>query len=306
MKTSFYLKNWLFYFFIFPSFLSAQNNFFEHFSIVNLPYRASSYTLWKDTISSQYVVERIFEKANKKGIPTFQDFWREESKQMTIDALEAKYINVEKKQYAALNAGYGVILPYSSHFRTIIFHLSPLLMEGSYDYSYIVTFDFDNNMIDALQIAAKAGYVDVQTESESLIGRNGKITTQQTIKKYEKISIDNVPDLVENADFVYQIDNKSGKIQLISQNYSGFSGNFVNNNEKWQLLHSPTQLKILYEVTFNNTLQELEVIFYDREKGEIIAQNNQKQQYHLQFNPKKTHFTYSYQNKNIFLERVED
>ncbi len=308
MKISYFLKKMLLYFVLFPSFLSAQNNFFERFSIVTLPYRASSYTIWKDTISPKIAIQSIFEKADKKGLPTFYDFWREESKQMTIQALEAKNIDVHKQQYAALNLGFGVILPYSPHFKSVIFHLSPVLMEGSYHYSYLVNFDFNGNMIDALQIATRAGYVDIQTEAESFIDANGKITIQQNVRKYEKISVDNTPDLVENSDFVYQMDYHSGKINNISQKFTGFSGNFISKNEKWQLLHSPSQLRILYEITLQtkSNFQELEVIYYDREKGEITAQNNLQQKYYLKFNAEKTQLFYSYQNENKMLERTNE
>lgn len=313
MQDSYYGKKLLLYFFLFIFYFSysislfAQNDFFERFSIVTLPYRASSYTIWKDTISPKIAIQYLFEKADKKGLPTFHDFWREESKQMTIQALEAKNINIEKQQYAALNLGFGVILPYSPHFKTIIFHLSPVLMEGSYHYSYLVSFDFEGNMIDALQIATKAGYVDIQTESESLISENGKITLQQNIRKYEKISADNIPDLVENSNFVYQIDYISGKIKPISQKFTGFSGNYVSKNEKWHFLHSPSQLRILYEITLQtqSELQELEVIYYDREKGEITAQNNLQQKYFLKFNAEKTNFFYAHQNEKKIVERIE-
>jgi hypothetical protein len=289
--------------------ISGQNNFFDKFSIVTLPYRASSYTLWKDTIEVENVVKNIFEKASQKNIPTFQDFWQEESKEMTIKALQAKKIDIDNKDFAAMNVGYGVILPYSPHFKSVIVHFKPLFMEGSYDYTFLINYDFDGNMIDATQIAIKAGYVDIQTEAESLIEASGKIKTQQKIRKYEKLNVDDIPDLVEDAELCFQIDFYTGKISLVSQKYTGFSGSFVNQYEKWRFLHSPRELKIIYEITLKNetNVQELQVIRYDREKGEILAKSTETQQeFALKFDANKIFFSYNYQGVNKKLERLKE
>jgi hypothetical protein len=164
-------------------------------------------------------------------------------------------------------------------------------------------------MIDAIQIATKAGYVDIQTEGEGLVQKTGNITITQTTKKYEKISNDNVPDIEELTLLTYHLDEKTGTFHLKNQKYTGFSGSFAQENERWHLQQSPTKLEIAYQINITQKepqIYEAEVVHYNREKGEITAKlTHNQEKITLLFDENKTKFYYLQKGEKKEMKRIE-
>jgi hypothetical protein len=146
-------------------------------------------------------------------------------------------------------------------------------MEGDYAYTYLANYNKKGELIDAIQVAANADYVDMQTLKESKINAEGKIATiGKTIRRGGME--DGSRDFTEFAYLNYTL-NPVGKFEITKESYTGLSGNFSGKESKEMLKIDQfgEELHVFYQATAEAPLdQELEIIQHDTKKNTLIVQ----------------------------------
>lgn len=270
-----------------------EKEFVAYFKVASLPYSAQSKMDMQDTIPAKLVIKDIFEPAESANLHSFDDFWgNDEMKSITTKGLEDRYINVDKNAFAVLNFGYINRLQLNESFYSLIFQAVPTYMEGGYSFTYLANYTPSGELIDVLQIAGNAGFVDLISAWKGEISESGEIKIEnKTIKKGGME--DGSDDFSEFAYLVYQI-AKNGKFELVNEKYTGISGNFIHadTKEMFKIDQSNAEMRISYKTKIDAEMEEeLKIIKFDKEKNSIIAQTeDQQKKFTLTFNDTKTGF----------------
>ncbi len=253
-----------------------EKDFLPLFKPQTLPFKVSQNIKIQDTIKANEVMQHIILPAGKEKITAFQDFYGE-NEAMTRKGLEDRFLNQEKNIFMVLNAGFGQRIDLHPDFYTLTFQVIPTFMEGSYAYTYLANFDKKGNMIDAVQIAAQAGYTDRQQFTTTEINAEGQIKIENKSIKRGGFE-DGTKDFTEFAYTTYKI-NPKGKLGIEQELYTGLSGNFVGKEsaEIFRIEQHDTRLQVVYQAAPEATEQyQLEVVQFNPSTRTIIAKHPEK------------------------------
>jgi|GEM_PF-2791452 len=256
-----------------------EKDFIGKFATTELPIKTSTKFALGDTMSAQNVIQYILEPAHKAKITTFVDFWGEndELKEITRKGLEDRFLNLDKSIFMVLNAGYGQRLNLNPDFYTVTFQIIPTYMEGGYAYMFLVNYDRAGKMLDAVQISANAGYVDMQLYKMAEITSEGLIKIESKNIKRGGME-EGSADFTELAYTHHKI-LKNGKLSIEFERYTGFSGNFAGKEgtEIFKIEQYPTDLQVMYQPAADMMPEvRLEVVQFNKDTRTIIAKHPEK------------------------------
>lgn len=230
-----------------------EKNFVSNFQSGSLPYSTQNKIKINDTIASEKVIKYIFEPAERANSTLFRDYWGDdEINQITKKGLEDRFLNVDNNVFSVINFGYVNRIELNDQFYSLIVRCVPTFLEGAYAYDYLIHYSKEGEFIDALKIGVIAAYADMESYRKSQITSSGTIDIQEkTIRRDPAATEKN--EFIETSTKRISPDKK-GNFQLINENYSAFSGNFI--SEKSQ------QMFLIYE--HPNTV---EAYFQDLKSG---------------------------------------
>ena len=258
-----------------------EKDFLSKFKSFDLPTKTSTQISLGDTIPAKSVLQYILEPAHEAKLSAFLDFWgdNEELKETTRKGLEDRALNPEKSGFMVLNAGYGQRLNLHPNFYTLTFQIIPTFMEGGFAYTFLVNYDKAGKMMDAIQISANAGYVDMQLYKIAEITTDGLIKIEsKNIKRGGMQS--GTADFTELAYTHYKITD-TGRLATEFERYTGFSGNFEGKEgtEIFKIEQYPSHLQVVYQPAPDMLPQvELEIIQFNKDTRTIIAKHPEKEQ----------------------------
>jgi hypothetical protein len=250
--------------------------FATRFSVGKLPIKTKTEISLGDTIPAKDVLQYIIEPAEKAKIPALSDYYGEYA-EATRKGLEDRFLNQEKSVFMVLNFGFGQRLDLHPDFYTLTFQVIPTFMEGGYAYQYVANFDKAGNLLDAVQLGANAGYVDMQLFKVAEITKEGSIIVESKNIKRGGLE-DGASDFTEFAYLTYKLD-KTGKFNTEAERYTGFSGNFEGkeSSEIFKIEQYPSYLQISYQPASDGFQPvNLEVVKIDKITRTIIAKHPEK------------------------------
>ena len=253
-----------------------ERDFLAKFKQKELPLGITNEITIQDTIPATDVIQHILVTAGKEKMSALQDFYGE-NEAITRKGLEDRFLNQEKSIFMVLNFGYGQRFNINPDFYTLTFHVIPTQMEGSYAYSYLANFDKAGKMLDVVQIASNAGYVDMQQHKITEITAKGRIKIESKNIKRGGFD-DGSKDFTEFAYTTYSI-TEAGKLLVEEERYTGLSGNFVGkeSSEIFKIEQYAAHIQVVYQAAPDAFSQEeLEVVQFNKDTRTIIAKHREK------------------------------
>lgn len=253
-----------------------ENGFLTKFKQKELPLKITNDITIQDTIPAKDVMQYILATADKEKMTALQDFYGE-NEAITRKGLEDRFLNQDKNIFMVLNFGYGQRYEINPNFYTLTFHIIPTFMEGSNAYTYLANFDKTGKMLDAIQIASNAGYVDMQQHKITEITAKGRIKVESKNIKRGGFE-DGSKDFTEFAYAIYKL-TEAGKLLVEEERYTGLSGNFAGKEsaETFKIEQYAAHIQVVYQAAPDAFLQEeLEVVQFNKDTRTIIAKHREK------------------------------
>lgn len=264
----------------------VYREFLQHFPDTNLPVEIRIPEILKDTMPADMVVKYILEAAETAKIPTFLEYWGDaESQALTREGLQNRYINIDNSIFAVINFAYGKRINLHPDFYSVWFLCSPTFLEGSYAYAYLANYNPEGQMLDAMLVAEELTYVDMETQSSTLIDQDTSITVSGQVSKYAEL-YGGTEDFIERFETRYRL-SEAGTFETQKQYFSDLSGNYQSPDTNI-VIHLDVYHENLF-LSFGNPAiaepgPEWKVIRFDREGRIILAQPPQSSEaYTLRF-----------------------
>ncbi|GAB4395440.1 MAG: hypothetical protein OHK0053_03300 [Microscillaceae bacterium] len=267
--------------------------FLAHFKKAELPFSLdTSYTL-ADTIPADLVIRYVLEAAEAAQLDYFKDYWGdEESRQMTRQGLNDRFIDVSKNAFAVLNFGFGPRLWLHPDYISLVVHFIPTFMEGRYRYTVLLNYRPNGQLVDVLPIGQISDYVDMSEWVSAQIKAPDEIVVNTQLIHYGAM-YNQASDYTEEARQVFAL-NTQGTFRLDTEQYSAFSGKFVaeKQDQRFTVAQVFDEIRVHYTPHAEAPEEELKILKVEADKNLLIAERpGLKTAFTLRYDEQKATFT---------------